>query len=788
MKRLFYYILTGILGAVVLVSCERNELQHNNATGQPVQISLSVASKAPIEVKSRATETDENAIDRVIFFIFDEEGKLAIDPIVADDTKTTPFYLKAGIPYQGYAIANADALPFQDISVANESTIEDLTAITYRVTLDQWDADGAEFVMTGSAEIRVNVNQTVYPIPVYRMCAKIDMTVSYDAKVADKLPGFEIIKIGLSNIASEAPYCFEGEYGAYTGTPPAVRFDTGKPAVVEKTPVTVSFYMLENLSGGRVDEEDVSEELKNKFPGQYIGEQQGKRKYAPATASHVVIEAQYLNGNYYNTVKYWVYLGHNNHSDYNVKRNEHHKYVVTIKGKEESDLDTRVEVDETKSFNESDVANCYIVSEGGDYKFPTYCMGSRKNQLLNTEGHQVKAIWLWTDIMDGTPEDSDFLITNIDYYDDNGYGMMSFTINGDPTNNIEDRGNMIVALYDEETNEIIWSWHLWITDEPRSVVTGGQCNGRAIPDANYSADAALGKMYIMDRNLGATAASPDDLKNYSGHEDEIWRTYGLYYQMGRKDPFAGAKINGTTAEMLTGGYYESMPFERAKEGSEATTQWNPAYGWIFRTDNWTTARLSATMPMEFIAKSGDNRWTETAYNNSIGYFGSSEPKYLRFLANGNGDPYYRNPFFSTGAHEDFWNRTKTVHDPCPAGWTVLGRNNEDKIDFPDVGTSVTAQFLNKDKNTWQPLGSGYGGMYSQLTGYDPVWWPAAGVRSLTGKLQYLGTNGMYFHSDHISANHGGHMMDFTSGKLVNSHDSQTNDATPIRCVRKNQKF
>ena len=76
-------------------------------------------------------------------------------------------------------------------------------------------------------------------------------------------------------------------------------------------------------------------------------------------------------------------------------------------------------------------------------------------------------------------------------------------------------GNVVVGIKKKGSSDYLWSWHLWITEKP-SLIAG-----------------------FMDRNLGATSANPSDGS----------KTYGLYYQFGRKDPFVGSvdiyDINGT---------------------------------------------------------------------------------------------------------------------------------------------------------------------------------------------------------------------------------------------------
>lgn len=78
------------------------------------------------------------------------------------------------------------------------------------------------------------------------------------------------------------------------------------------------------------------------------------------------------------------------------------------------------------------------------------------------------------------------------------------------------KGNVVVGIKKKGASDYLWSWHLWLTDEPQ-LVAG-----------------------FMDRNLGAESATATDGA----------KTRGLYYQFGRKDPFVGSTeiydINGTS--------------------------------------------------------------------------------------------------------------------------------------------------------------------------------------------------------------------------------------------------
>ena len=85
------------------------------------------------------------------------------------------------------------------------------------------------------------------------------------------------------------------------------------------------------------------------------------------------------------------------------------------------------------------------------------------------------------------------------------------------------KGNVVVGVKKRGAGDdaYLWSWHLWITEEPKLI--GG----------------------FMDRNIGAMSATPSDGD----------KTYGLYYLFGRKDPFTGNinryNINGKSIGKTT---------------------------------------------------------------------------------------------------------------------------------------------------------------------------------------------------------------------------------------------
>lgn len=140
-------------------------------------------------------------------------------------------------------------------------------------------------------------------------------------------------------------------------------------------------------------------------------------------------------------------------------------------------------------------SNCYIISKKGYYKFkPT-----RGNSKVTPSG-MSRVDWLWKDTTSELLED------------------IALDKNGDVTFWANDMtGNIILAGFDS-SDKIVWTWHIWMTEDPT---------------VNFSYGCST-KYKIMDRNLGATSAAVDDVASL-----------GFYYQWGRKDPFIGSNTVGS---------------------------------------------------------------------------------------------------------------------------------------------------------------------------------------------------------------------------------------------------
>jgi len=225
------------------------------------------------------------------------------------------------------------------------------------------------------------------------------------------------------------------------------------------------------------------------------------------------------------------------------------------------------------SLSAKGTANCYIVSQKGVYSFPTVKGNSRQSV-----GDVAGAVVLWETFGTSVAPKVGDLIKSVSYKD----GHITFQ-----TADTFKEGNAVIAAKDAY-GDILWSWHIWMTDQPEGQV--------------YYNNAGT----MMDRNLGATSATPGDVG-----------ALGLLYQWGRKDPFLGSSSisSSTTAKSTI-----SWPSAVSTSSSRGTVD--------YVTSHPTTFVYASSSPYDWHYSSRDNTlWTTSS-------------------------------------------SAKSIYDPCPAGWRV----------------------------------------------------------------------------------------------------------------------
>ena len=178
---------------------------------------------------------------------------------------------------------------------------------------------------------------------------------------------------------------------------------------------------------------------------------------------------------------------------------------------------------------------------------------------------------------------------------------------------------------------------------------------------------------MMDRNLGATSATPGDVG-----------AFGLLYQWGRKDPFLGSYSISDDVEAKS---TISWPSEVESTSSTGTISYATAHPTTFIT--WNDSNFDWYYPGS--SSTDDTRWTTS-------------------------------------------DKTKSIYDPCPAGWRV-----------PDGGDNGvwskargSSSYFNHTYNS-SNKGMNFSGKFGSAS---TIWYPASGsLYGSVGRLSNVGNEG-----------------------------------------------
>ncbi len=189
-------------------------------------------------------------------------------------------------------------------------------------------------------------------------------------------------------------------------------------------------------------------------------------------------------------------------------------------------------------------------------------------------------------------------------------------------------GNAVLSAVNS-AGTILWSWHIWMTEDDPT--TGIVFNGKT----------------FMTRNLGANMNVIQD--SYRDEEDvqaeEIYQSYGLYYQWGRKDPFV------QPLDYLSSGAYDLFMYD----SDEATYASLITISYEDCTSSVGTINYAQKNPLTYIVgvSASGYDWLYSAHSTSL------------------------------------WSDdNKSVYDPSPKGWRVPRSADFEGVTVSNVPTNT----------------------------------------------------------------------------------------------------
>lgn len=290
-------------------------------------------------------------------------------------------------------------------------------------------------------------------------------------------------------------------------------------------------------------------------------------------------------------------------------------------------------------------ANTYVIPAGGNYLFSAEIPGNGVTPYATTwddlaaegipqnlieEGKRYAVDWLWASgsLFEGRTVDevlTECIFNPVD-------NSVQLTINPEiPSSEL--KGNLVVALYETDENgafkSVAWSWLLWLAQPEDHYFYFA--NTRPGVDLNNS------EWHVMDRNIGAEEAGLGI------------RSVGLYYQLGRKDPFVGPSSRGTAGVVHSDTEYyvyeAAGSYDAAWENNRLATLTNTE---VFGAEvaSWQSGKsqggdlLPHRYPMHLLSRSTE------LHTNPVHHYAWVH------------------------AAEQNATQTKTLFDPCPPGYKL----------------------------------------------------------------------------------------------------------------------
>ncbi|WP_319504633.1 DUF4906 domain-containing protein [Bacteroides graminisolvens] len=478
--------------------------------GELAVIRLNVRANTTDQISTRAI--NDSTIHDLHILVYNSAGELTGKSYQTEAPYTVT--ARSGTDCTIYAIANTgNSALFDGTVVSTEPKLKDLTT-----NIASWNSMGTSnyLLMTGSKPFDIDPGESTLTggMTVSRLAAKVKLAIGVADASGITITNYKICSLPVNSYYINRPLTTEGskiDTAGETGTEPnntsteSHWTNSGLIDAGGASSVNTTFYMFENRRG---------------VNSSIAAQNQKIKANAPDSATYVVINGE--GSGFKATWK--VYLGADNTANFNMKRNCSYTYTITLK---RNDTDSRVTVEQTTPVIVGGNANCYMVAPGTAVTIPV----ERANEspiaitgatLTNGTYYQILSGTTWTASV--LWESTAGLVSVSNQTGTGPAGRFTVTANTP----VGTGGNAVVQI--KNGSNVLWSWHIWVTDYNPSSNTYTINNGYR----NY---------VFMDRNLGATR------NDYNATDAG---SKGLLYQWGRKDPFPNSSAWTTAEPTLSG--------------------------------------------------------------------------------------------------------------------------------------------------------------------------------------------------------------------------------------------
>ena len=333
-----------------------------------------------------------------------------------------------------------------------------------------------------------------------------------------------------------------------------------------------------------------------------------------------------------------------------------------------------------------------------------------------------------------------------------------------PVTGISGNGNAVVAITDASDN-ILWSYHIWV---PEIDPTAGLLT-YAIPSSSIGSGSTYEVMPIALGAMNKATVAVDG----TGTTESNAKSFGLYYQWGRKDPLGRpSTINAS------GDSYVATSFD----GLSGITKWNQPENMCDLSTN--SAITPNTIDVDMIGYATRNP-TQFIYDTKDAHNYDWVIKKNDYLwGNGSGYLYPRKAQIY-----------KSIYDPCPEGYRVApkdlwnrftvdgGNKNFSSLSGAELTTSRDENFNAANRQSLATQ-HGYFFYYTAWHDGDTDFYPASGYRGRTsGALTSVGSVGCRWSSSPTQRSTDAGYLSFGASSVDPQDNNSRAYGFPVRCVR-----
>lgn len=358
-------IILYFLGALLLSGCMRDEFDTTRVEeGIAARVSLRVllpdmdgavsAGNTRTSANTRAVDTDvENRLDSLRVLVFNSSGKIVTNRKYTAQSDGSLSSLQidtwSGNNLTFCFVANSrDDLDNRLAVVTSYNDLREFMVTASSLNFGLSDTEA--LIMTAIVE-NVNVQpgtDTISdPIQLQFLAAKLTLTVTDATPEGHTVTilGWDVQDVPArsylfpdSQDANPAPEGGADKEEYWLTTASDYPFEVNRNKSASQT-----LYLFENRRGGRVARSLPGTD--ERYPDMALDDtdHRGKAWFKPQRATAVVINAIHRAGTQSELIKAYIYLGHDNHSDYNIIRGNHYTFNITVHGINDIKIDTNVD-------------------------------------------------------------------------------------------------------------------------------------------------------------------------------------------------------------------------------------------------------------------------------------------------------------------------------------------------------------------------------------------------------------------------------------------------------------